>query len=179
MSSGVSFDVQPVNRPRQQVEAQLRAAITTGQLTHGQKLPSEAELAEMFGVSRATIREALRSLATSGLISKAAGATGGSFVQKMGTDELAERFKESMHVMLAVGTANYEEVVAVREMLEVPAVRLAAQHATAEDIENMLAVIPSETDPNVEDPNIPLLDAQFHTAVARASQNVILTALVG
>src|SRR3954467_342968 len=171
--------VQPVNRPRQQVEAQLRAAITTGQLAQGEKLPSEAVLAEMFGVSRATIREALRSLVTGGLISKTPGATGGSFVRRMGPEELAERFEESMQVMLAVGTADHADVVAVRTMLEVPAARLAAVHARPEDVAQLLDVVHAEREASVGEPSVPLLDVQFHTSIARASRNAILTALVG
>jgi GntR family transcriptional regulator, transcriptional repressor for pyruvate dehydrogenase complex len=179
MDTGTGFSPTPVNRLRQQIEEQIRLAVTTGQLVQGQRLPSESALSEMFGVSRATIREALRSLVATGLIFKTPGAAGGSFVRTMGPDELAERFVESMRVMVAVGSADRTEVSSVRELLEIPAARLAALNRTEKDIEMLEQVLESEKHASVDAPGVPILDVQFHTAVARASNNVILTALIG
>jgi DNA-binding transcriptional MocR family regulator len=73
-----AFKAQQVTRPRAQVEAQIKEAIFLGQFAPGDKLPAETELAEQFGVSRPTIREALASLASAGLIRKVPGVAGGS-----------------------------------------------------------------------------------------------------
>src|SRR3954454_4967355 len=80
-AAGAAFAPTPVLRPRQQVENQIRSAILSGQFARGDRLASETQLAERFGVIRATIREALRRLVEAGLISKDRGATGGSFVE--------------------------------------------------------------------------------------------------
>ena len=57
-----------VLRPRRQVEERIRSAILSGELRSGERLPSEAELARQFDVSRNTVREALHGLATQNLI---------------------------------------------------------------------------------------------------------------
>ena len=54
-----TFKALQVTRPRDQVEGQLREAILDGRFTQGEKLPPETELAQQFGVSRPTVREAL------------------------------------------------------------------------------------------------------------------------
>lgn len=173
------FTPTSVKRPRLQVEEQLREAIAAGQLRQGEKLPSEAALAELFGVSRATIREALRSISASGLISTQAGATGGSFVRQVGPDELAEMIASSMRATLALGTIDHDQISAVREMLEIPAARLAAVNRNADDLAAIREVLDSERVVTFEDPSVPPLDARFHYLIARAAHNDVLAALLG
>src|ERR1700733_8238874 len=91
-----AFRPERVRRPREQVEHQMRSAILSGEFKVGERLPSEAELAKAFGVSRSTIREALHALKTSGLITTTPGATGGSFVEGVDHHSLAERFGEAL-----------------------------------------------------------------------------------
>lgn len=169
---------QRVLRPRQQVEERIRAAILSGELQSGQRLPSEAELARQFDVSRNTVREALRSLSTQNLITKAPGAGGGSFVRSVDYHSLGNVISESMHNLLALGTIDFEEVALVRQHLEVPAVRLAAVKHTAEDLEQLRSIVARQKSVSVDDPDVPLLDAQFHTAIAQASRNRVLASFV-
>src|SRR5207249_115330 len=77
--TGPKFTAKQVTRPRAQVEQQIREAILGGLFSPGEKLPPETQLAEQFGVSRPTVREALGSLVTAGLIRKVPGVAGGSF----------------------------------------------------------------------------------------------------
>jgi GntR family transcriptional repressor for pyruvate dehydrogenase complex len=178
-SQDTSFAPIPVHRARQEVEQQLRRAIATGQLADGEKLPTEALLSEMFNVSRATVREALRSLDTSGLIKKVPGAGGGSFVRSMGSGELAELFADSLAVMLAMGTAVSSELVTIRSFLEVPSARLAAVHRSASDIADLREVLEEERRAAFDDARVAELDVQFHSSIAGATGNAILAALVG
>src|SRR5437764_15085885 len=88
-----SQDGPPVKRVRkayEQVYDQLRELIMRGELVRGQRLPGEAELAREFGVSRGTVREALRLLAAQDLIRTAKGAGGGSFVTLPTADHVSE-----------------------------------------------------------------------------------------
>ena len=80
-----SFKPRQVTRPRDQVESQLREAILDGRFAQGNKLPPETELAQQFGVSRPTVREALGALVSAGLIRKIPGVAGGSFVNTLGS----------------------------------------------------------------------------------------------
>ena len=76
-----------------QISDTLRDAIIAGELSADQRLPSETELAERFGVSRPTVREALKRLAAQNLIRTQRGATGGAFVNRLDwAEELLELF---------------------------------------------------------------------------------------
>lgn len=172
------FAPRPVHRLRQQVEEQIIEAIVTGKLGKGQKLPSEAELSESFGVSRATIREALRSLASTGLIDKVPGAAGGSFVREIDATRFGQQLAESINLLLQVGSASRAEVAAVREMLEVPSCRLAALNRTDEQLAGLYEIIEQQSTRRVDDPDVPDLDVDFHGAIAEATGNRILFALV-
>jgi GntR family transcriptional regulator, transcriptional repressor for pyruvate dehydrogenase complex len=173
-----AFSPERVLRPREQVEQQIKRAIFAGQFAQGAKLPSEAELSERFSVSRATVREALRSLAALGLISKVPGATGGSFVRSVNHEALGETMRESMDNILRLGTIEIHEVSALRVLLEVPSAQLAARHRGPEHIEQMRSILYSQRDATWKDPQIPGYDVAFHRTVAEASGNRVLLAFV-
>jgi len=167
-----------VMRPRQQVEETIRSAILSGELGVGEMLPPEAELARQFGVSRTTLREALRVLTSQRLIMKVPGARGGNFVQSVDYQSLGEVMTEAVGNLLALGSIEFGEVADVRRFLEVPAVRLAAKHRTEEDLRELSEVVSRQKSASVADPEIPDLDRRFHTAIARASGNRALAGLV-
>ena len=174
----MTFQPMPVKRLRQQVEVQIREAISARRLNEGDKLPSEAELAEMFSVSRSTVREALRSLDASGLIKKVPGASGGSFVRSMDYAAFGEQIADSMGLLLDLGNADMDELVATRTMLEVPCSRLAAENRSQTDIDQLKSVLDRQREIDVTDPDVPDLDIEFHSTIARASGNRVLAALV-
>lgn len=167
-----------VLRPRQQVEDQVRAAILSGSLGPGERLPGEIELAQQFGVSRATVREALRSLATQDLIEKTPGAGGGSFVRSSDASSLRVVLANSMHNLLALGSIGFEEVAIVRQHLEVPSVRLAATNRTEDDLAELYEILDLQKSISVEDPRVAGLDERFHVTIARASGNRVLASFV-
>jgi GntR family transcriptional repressor for pyruvate dehydrogenase complex len=177
-SSLKSFTATQVTRPRAQVEQQLRDAILGGQFGPGEKLPPETQLAQEFGVSRPTVREALGSLVASGLIRKVPGVAGGSFVKSVTTDSLGEALRESVDVILRLGALDIEEITVVRRVIEVPAARMAAGHRTDGHIERMRAVVERQRTTTIDDPDIPTYDLEFHTAVGDASGNRLLGVFV-
>ena len=73
-----------------QIAEQLRAAIVSGQFKIGERLPTEDELAQRYGVSRPSVREALKRLAAQNLVRARRGPTGGNFVVQPSYEELAE-----------------------------------------------------------------------------------------
>lgn len=174
----VVFVPTPVLRPRQQVENQIRNAILSGQFGQGDRLPSEARLAETFGVSRATVREALRSLVEGGLITKVPGAQGGSFVEYVDHHALSRLVSERMGSILDLGSIRHDEVADFRDLLEVPCARLASVERTDEDLQALHAVIDREKAASVDDPSISHLNAEFHSLVAAATKNRVLAAFV-
>lgn len=173
-----AFRPERVSRPREQVESQIRAAILSGAFRKGDRLPSEAELAKEFAVSRSTIREALRSLSSSGLISTSPGASGGSFVEGVDHRTLGARFGEGVQNILRLGSLSYGEVAALRVMLEIPSARLAALNRRDEHLERLHDILEQEKSISVDDPAVSGLNAAFHETVADASGNRLLAALV-
>jgi DNA-binding FadR family transcriptional regulator len=173
-----AFAPKPVQRPRQQVEDQLRQAILSGALGIGKKLPPEAALAVEFGVSRTTVREALRSLASDGLIEKIPGAGGGSFVRSVDHHALGAELSEDIENLLRLGSIEFGEVTAVRRMLEVPAAREAARRRSEAEMAELDEIIAEGKALETDDPRVAALDARFHAVIAHASGNRVLAAFV-
>jgi GntR family transcriptional repressor for pyruvate dehydrogenase complex len=174
----VSFQPNRVRRPREQVEEQLREAILSGAFKQGEKLPTETALAREFSVSRTTLREALRSLAASGLISKVPGVAGGSFVRSVDHRGLESVLGESLSNVLRLGSVTRDELQQMRQLLELPAAALAAEHRDEEDLERFEQVLDREERAGAEDPAMADVDISFHSAVAEASGNRVLASVV-
>lgn len=167
-----------VLRPRQQVEESLRTAILGGDLVVGEMLPPETELARQFNVSRTTLREALRTLVAERLIVKVPGAHGGNIVQSVTSMSLGGVVIDAMENLLAIGSIDFSEVADVRVYLEVPSVRQAAERRTAEDLAELREIVDTQKSISVDDPQVTSLDARFHSRIAQASGNRVLTSLV-
>lgn len=175
----MGFRPSPVRRAKEQVEVQLRDAILSGTFASGDRLPSEMELTESFGVSRTTIREALGGLASAGLISKVPGASGGSFVRTVDHESLGISLGRSIDDTLKFGSINVEEINHVRRLLEVPSSREAALSRSEADIEALRDIVERQKRAALEDPDqMADLDCSFHTKVAGASGNRVLASLV-
>jgi GntR family transcriptional regulator, transcriptional repressor for pyruvate dehydrogenase complex len=145
----------------------LRAQITSGRLRPGDRLPAEPEMCARSGVSRSTVREALRLLASQHLIVTTRGVTGGSFVAQPSVAQLADGLVMAVQLLRgAIGTA---ELFEVREMLEVPAAGLAALRRTDADLAALRAALFA---PDIDDPDT-MRAAQwtFHGALAAAAGN--------
>jgi DNA-binding FadR family transcriptional regulator len=126
------------------VAEQLRLRVVDGTLEPGSRLPNEEVLAREFGVSRATLREALRLLGAENLIRTAKGAGGGSFVTVPSADHLSESLRSGLGRLAHAEHVTLEELLEARELLEVPAARLAARRRAEEDVERLRESIPSE-----------------------------------
>lgn len=176
--AAAGFTPKPVTRPRQQVEEQIAQAILSGQFAHGEKLPPESQLADLFEVSRPTVHHALDGLAKSGLIRKVPGTSGGSFVNSVTHEGLSTLLSESLSTTLRLGTLDLAELTAVREILEIPAASLAATHHQSNDVAILHEVLDKQRHIDTSNPEIPALDRQFHSTIARASGNRFLAALV-
>jgi GntR family transcriptional repressor for pyruvate dehydrogenase complex len=178
LTTGASFSVRPVLAPREQVESQLRAAMMDGSIRAGQRLPSEHSLATSFNVSRATVREALRSLVESGLLSKGTGITSGLYVESVDHVAFSRVLSERLKSILSVGSVTAAEVSTCRDLLEVPSARLAAEKRTEEHLQALHGIIDMEREITYEDPRIPELNAGLHIEIANATGNRVLAAFV-
>ena len=138
----------PLRRVRkgyEQVADQLRELILTGRLTQGERLPTETALAGELGVSRATVREALRLLAAQGIVRTTKGTGGGSYVTLPTIDHISESLSSNITLLADARDLTLEELIEARELLEIPAARLAARRRAEADVERLRASIPSDS----------------------------------
>src|SRR5436305_317219 len=119
-----------VARASSAIAEQIRTAILTGRLKAGDRLSPERELAEQFGVSRVTVRDALRSLEAMGLLEVKVGARGGAFV----TAPTGSKVAQTMSDMVLMSVTTPEEIVEARLIVELGTVTLACARATPEDL---------------------------------------------
>ena len=119
-----------VGRASTAITDQIRTAIVTGRLREGTRLAPERELAEQFGVSRVTVRDALRSLEAMGLIEVKVGARGGAFV----TAPTGSVVAQTMSDMMMMAVLSPEDIVEARLIVELGTVTLACARATDEDL---------------------------------------------
>ncbi len=155
----------------------LRALVVDGELRPGARLPNEAVLAQEFGVSRATLREALRSLAAQSLIRTAKGAGGGSYVTLPSVDGVSDFLYSSITLMADAEDVTLEELLEARELLEVPAARLAARRRSEPALERLRATIPDEPlRLGTEEQYV--YNQDFHSVVLEGCGNVLLAIAV-
>jgi GntR family transcriptional repressor for pyruvate dehydrogenase complex len=153
----------------------LRQQITSGALRPGERLPTEPELCARRGVSRSTVREALRLLASQHLVVTTRGVSGGSFVAHPSPDQLAETLATGVGLMLASAAVGAPELIEVREMLEVPAAGLAARRRTGEDLAALRAAL---FDPRADPvPRMLAAHSEFHAALGAATGNPLYVLL--
>jgi GntR family transcriptional repressor for pyruvate dehydrogenase complex len=119
-----------VARASSAIAEQIRTAIVTGQLGQGDRLPPERELAEQFGVSRVTVRDALRALEAMGLIDVRVGARGGAFVTVPSGDVVGQ----TMSDMMMMQAITPEDIVEARLVVELGTITIACSRAGDEDI---------------------------------------------
>ncbi|WP_369373608.1 FadR/GntR family transcriptional regulator [Promicromonospora sp. Populi] len=151
------------------VEKRLEEAIRSGLLDDGERLPSESDLATMFGVATVTAREALVALRAQGLVTTTRGRGGGSFVCRPTVDD-AEAIRVRLTSMTRVDLADRGTLYAT---LLAGCVELAAERADAEDVEDLRAIL--------VDPDEPDLgawrhaDTELHLAFAALTQSARLS----
>jgi GntR family transcriptional repressor for pyruvate dehydrogenase complex len=174
-SDGTSaFSFQPVRRPVDQVRVSLVEAIATGRLRPGDRLPSELEQARGFHVSRATVREALRSLAELGLITTVQGRGGGSFVNRLDSAPVERNLSEAMGLLLHVDAINVAELFEARRVLEATCARLAASRRDRRHLAALAEILDQARDDTLPVDSWLDLDIRFHRAVARSAENRVL-----
>jgi DNA-binding FadR family transcriptional regulator len=119
----------------------LRARILTGELSPGEKLPIEPELSAQYGVSRSTVREALRVLASQNLVTTTRGVSGGSFVAYPNPEQIAGYLEAGLRLLAQADNLTIGQLAEARDMLEVPAAGLAAQRRSDEQLQDLKATL--------------------------------------
>ncbi len=172
------IDITPVNVPKAAdvLAGVLREKILDGDLNEGTSLPNERDLGSQAGLSRASVREALRILEGEGLIATRIGRNGGSAVVRP-TSAAIER---SVGIFIRGQRIRLEAVLETRSAIEPPSARFAALHRTDADLEEMeKAHLKLQQASQAEDiPGYVRANLDWHVQVVRASHNELLMAFI-
>jgi len=163
------------DRLSDQVARELQAMICNNIYKIGDKLPVENELAQMFNVSRITVREAVRMLSIMGILDVRQG--DGTFVKSLSP----ESFMKPLLPMLSLNKKNLQDIFEVRMLLECKAAELAALNATDEQLE-VLQDLLNKMEAcalNGDLENYNEYDACYHYEIARTSANEVLKTILG
>ncbi len=156
-----------------QIEDELMHLIVQESVKVGQKIPNEFKLAEEFGVGRSTIREAVKSLVSKGVLEVRRGS--GTYVISTGfqeNDPLGLSRLQNNKYKLAL------ELFDVRLMLEPEIAALAAEYAEEEELAQLVRLC-DETEQMYQDgKNHISKDIEFHTCIARCSKNRVVETLI-
>jgi GntR family transcriptional repressor for pyruvate dehydrogenase complex len=176
----------PVPRPLEyeRVAGELRQMIVEGELRPGDRLPAEGELTARMGVSRGTLREALRVLSSQKLLTSARGVNGGTFVAEPSTDDVVAHLETSL-TLLSRSVVSVGNLLEMRGQLEVPAAELAARRRTEEDLHRLETSVGTSGEPglgssvgciDLDGPDAGRLrrNSDFHLHVLRAAGNPVL-----
>lgn len=166
----------PGGTSSQQIAKEIRRYIVQQRLGPNERLGTEAELAREFGVSRPTLREALRLLGSSHLVRATRGPGGGVFVAGTENEGIGRNLSESIATMLEADSVSLLELVEARIHLEVPLAGLAAANATDETVAELERAIADARGHHQASDEFRLADARFHGIIARTAGNELLRA---
>jgi GntR family transcriptional repressor for pyruvate dehydrogenase complex len=160
------------------VATEIRRHVEREGLKPGDRIGTEQELAAQFGVSRPTLREGLRLLASTHLIRSTQGRGGGIFVESTANEGIGRNLSDSIGTMLATESISLNELLEARIVLEVPVAGLAAAAATEETADALDAAIARASKSEPGDKVFNSADAAFHETLARATGNDLLMAFM-
>lgn len=158
----------------EQVADHIEEMIVEKQLKVGEQLPSERDLAMMFGVNRGSIRQAISLLQHRGLAQSRLGS--GTYITRVPGDVLGQ----SIERYVALGNCSHEDLLDLREIHEPGIAALAARRATAEDLarlKELVGQIEAANNPDDLMFNI-MADADFHKTLATATHNPLIIAIM-
>ncbi|SEM12402.1 transcriptional regulator, GntR family [Roseovarius azorensis] len=158
-----------------QIAEAIRDAIVSGQLIVDERLPSEAELADHFAVSRPTVREALKRLAAQSLIRTQRGAFGGAFVNRLSYPEAYGQQITTSTLLLSMNAISFDTACEARYALERACTPLAARRRTPDTLATMRAEIHRQAQPGLTDESFCASDVAFHRALVDSAGNPVLS----
>ncbi|MPZ63723.1 MAG: FCD domain-containing protein [Propionibacteriales bacterium] len=168
----------PIRRLRsyEQVILAIEHRILAGQLHVGDRLPPERQLAELLGVSRAAVREALRALEALGILVAHTGSGGDAGSILVG--QPSEAMTTLLRLHLALSNFTVDQVVEARIMIEGWSARSAARHGPAPADAELAELLDAMDDQTLSLQQFHDLDTQFHVAIATRSDNQLIAHLM-
>jgi DNA-binding FadR family transcriptional regulator len=166
-----SAELRPRANISEAVAERIRASIVTSELKPGDRIGREGDLAREFGVSRPTLREALRLLSSEHLIRASKGPGGGIFVAATPEEGIGLNVSAAVTSMLDAHSIGLDELLETRMLLEIPLAGLAAQRAGEREIAALKQVVDEVEAGSPSPERISELDARLHRLIARIADN--------
>jgi GntR family transcriptional repressor for pyruvate dehydrogenase complex len=151
----------------EQVIEQIKSKIKSGEIKKGDRLPSEREMSELIGVSRTSVREAIRALEVVGLVESKQGA--GNYIKTNFDNSLFE----PLSVMFMLQESSVKEMYDLRETLELECAKLSAKNIEDNELALLTAIVDRMYLAGSEEESLEL-DIKFHYLIAKTSRNVLL-----
>ena len=166
--------IEPIRRSRlyQDIVSQIEALLERGELRPGDQLPPERALAEQFQVSRASVREALRSLELLGVVETHAG--GGTFVRRTVPEDLARPLSN----LIARGH-TISDVIEVRGLIEPAIAAAAATRITGPELIELRTIVEAQAEKIAAGEPYAEEDTRFHELIGQGARNELLTTMLG
>jgi DNA-binding FadR family transcriptional regulator len=166
--------ITPIKKTRvaEEVADRIRTLMLDGTFPPGEPLPSERHLAERFGVSRGSIRDALRTLETIGLLETRHGQ--GTFPHELSV----ERLVAPLASVMAYRSDLQDELLDVRRMFEPAVARAAALRATDEDLTDLERILETQRQKLKSGQSAIAEDTAFHAILARATRNRVVMSIM-
>lgn len=162
----------------EEVADAIRTYVFAQGLVPGDRLGREEDLARQFGVSRPTLREALRLLSSSYLVRASKGPGGGIFVAATAEQGIGRILSESVQSMLLAQNISIDELLETRMLLEVPLAGLAAQRATDDDIARLHGLLDDVESFEGDAARVLELDTRLHRLIAEVAGNRLAAAFM-
>jgi GntR family transcriptional repressor for pyruvate dehydrogenase complex len=169
-----SLLITPIKKTRvaEEVADRIRVLMLDGTFPPGEPLPSERHLAERFGVSRGSIRDALRTLETIGLLETRHGQ--GTFPHELSVDRLVAPLASVM----AYRSDLQDELLDVRRMFEPAVARVAALRASNEDLSDLQRLLDAQRQKLKTGQSAIAEDTAFHAILARSTRNRVVMSIM-
>jgi GntR family transcriptional regulator, transcriptional repressor for pyruvate dehydrogenase complex len=156
-----------MSRAFEQILGELEGSITAGELAAGDRLPAERDLASRYGVSRTSVREAIRVLESMGIVSVRRGADHGVVLLQ----EPGNAFQPVLRLLVALRHVSLDDAIEFRVMVEAGAARALAETGEPGELGVLLDRMEA---PGVRQPEFHGLDATFHVTLVRTAGNTLL-----
>jgi GntR family transcriptional regulator, transcriptional repressor for pyruvate dehydrogenase complex len=171
------FNIKPIRTVPEQIAEMIKDAIISGQLSQGERLPSENDLASQFGVSRTIIREALELLESEQIINVIRGKQSGRFVSKWTDEDVIKYMEHYIALSARVNLLSLDKLNEIRSPIEIKGCSLAALRRTEKELQEIRGGLPSKVQV-LTAYQFEQMDIQFHRNIAQATHNHLMLVMM-
>jgi len=164
----------PTERISWRIVDQIKAMVRRGELRPGDRLPTEREMCERYGVSRVSLREALRVLEASGLVTVRVGGRGGTFL----ASPTVERLDDGLAALLSLAPLTAKHTTEARMIIELGVLPLAVERATTEDVEELRTLVAEAERARLDGTYTRGMSVAFHNRIGECAHSAAIAMLL-